>query len=142
MRHGHERHRKNGDESLIEPGMADEPVIEARDLRKWFRVRRGLARPGPQTYLRAVDGISFRLRAGEVLGLVGESGCGKSTAGMTLLNLYTPTSGEIVFDGLGRIDGADRRTLLAFRRQARSSSRIPMKRSTRATRSNKACASR
>ena len=103
---------------MTESGMAGAPVIEARNLRKWFPVRRGLTRPGPQTYLRAVDGISFKLHAGEVLGLVGESGCGKSTAGMTLLNLYNPTSGEIVFDGLGRIDGADRRTLFAFRRQA------------------------
>ena len=103
---------------MTESGMAGEPVIEARNLRKWFPVRRGFTKAGPQTYLRAVDGISFKLHAGDVLGLVGESGCGKSTAGMTLLNLYSPTSGEIVFDGLGRIDGADRRTLLAFRRQA------------------------
>src|SRR5258705_6566146 len=106
-----------GEESLIESGMAGAPVIEARDLHKWFPVRRALTRPGPETYLKAVDGISFKLHAGEVLGLVGESGCGKSTAGMTLLNLYRPTGGEIIFDGLGRINGADRRTLFAFRRQ-------------------------
>jgi peptide/nickel transport system ATP-binding protein len=107
-----------GDESLIERGKAGDPVIEARDLRKWFPVRRGLTQSGPQIYLKAVDGIGFKLHAGEILGLAGESGCGKSTAGMTLLNLHRPTSGEIMFDGLGRIDGADRPTLLAFRRQA------------------------
>jgi peptide/nickel transport system ATP-binding protein len=98
------------------------PVIEARELTKHFPVRRGLIRSlvsrRPPKMLRAVDGVSFALREGGVLGLAGESGCGKSTTGMTLLNLYPPTSGEIRFRGIGRLDGADRKTLLAFRRQA------------------------
>ena len=102
--------------------MSTEPVIEARDLSKHFPVRRGmlasLLSRSPPKMLRAVDGVSFALREGEVLGLAGESGCGKSTTGMTLLNLYPPTGGEIRFRGLGRLHSADRQTLLAFRRQA------------------------
>jgi peptide/nickel transport system ATP-binding protein len=102
--------------------MSTEPVIEARDLRKWYPVRRGplaaLLDRAPPRQLKAVDGVSFAIAAGEVLGLVGESGSGKSTTGMTLLKLHEPTSGEIRFQGLGLLDGEDRRTRLAFRRQA------------------------
>jgi oligopeptide/dipeptide ABC transporter ATP-binding protein len=102
--------------------LSAEPVIEARELTKHFPVRRGLLASlfsrHPPKMLRAVDGVSFALNEGDVLGLAGESGCGKSTTGMTLLNLYPPTSGEIHFRGLGRLDGADKKTLLAFRRQA------------------------
>jgi peptide/nickel transport system ATP-binding protein len=102
--------------------MNTEPVIEARDLHKWYPVRRGaltaLVDRAPPRRLKAVDGVSFAIAAGEVLGLVGESGSGKSTTGMTLLKLHEPTSGEIRFQGLGLLDGEDRRTRLAFRRQA------------------------
>jgi peptide/nickel transport system ATP-binding protein len=98
--------------------LSGEPVIEARNLRKIFPARHRLFGGGERTGLRAVDGVSFAIGEGEVLGLAGESGCGKSTTGMTLLNLHAPTDGEIHFAGLGRIDGADRKTLLAFRRQA------------------------
>jgi peptide/nickel transport system ATP-binding protein len=100
---------------------ADEPVIEVRDLRKWYPVRQGaidtlLGRP--PRYLKAVDGVSFSLRAGEVLGVAGESGCGKSTTGMTAVQLHRPTSGEIRFEGrtLGVDTGAA--ALRAFRRKA------------------------
>jgi oligopeptide/dipeptide ABC transporter ATP-binding protein len=102
--------------------LSTEPLIEARDLRKHFPVRRGLLASlisrRPPKMLKAVDGVSFALHEGDVLGLAGESGCGKSTTGMTLLNLYPPTGGEIRFRGIGRLDTADRQTLLAFRRQA------------------------
>ena len=102
--------------------MTVEPIIEARELRKWYPRRRGplatlLGRPSPRP-LKAVDGVSFAIAAGEVLGLVGESGCGKSTTGMTLLKLHEPTSGEISFQGIGVLANEDRRTRLAFRRQA------------------------
>jgi oligopeptide/dipeptide ABC transporter ATP-binding protein len=92
------------------------PVIEARNLRMSFPMRGALF--GARRELKAVDGVSFALREGEILGLAGESGSGKSTTGMTLLNLHKPSGGEIHFTNLGRIDGADRKTMLAFRRQA------------------------
>jgi peptide/nickel transport system ATP-binding protein len=95
-----------------------EPVITATDVRKYFRLRQSLFARGPAKKLKAVDGVSLSMCEGEVLGLAGESGSGKSTTGMTLLNLYPPTSGEVHFAGLGQLNGADKKTLLAFRRNA------------------------
>ena len=74
----------------------NKPLIEVRNLCKYFDINTGLFRTKP---LKAVDGVSFNINRGETLGLVGESGCGKTTVGRTLLNLYKPTSGEILFDG-------------------------------------------
>jgi len=74
------------------------PVLEVRDLRKYFPIRGGLA-SRLAAKVHAVDGISFDLRRGETLGLVGESGCGKSTAGKTVLKLIEPTSGTIKLEG-------------------------------------------
>ena len=77
----------------------NEPLLEVTDLRKFFPVS------GPGLFSRergtnkAVNGVSFILQQGETLGLVGESGCGKSTAGRTILKLYDPTSGSIKFEG-------------------------------------------
>lgn len=68
-------------------------LVGVMDLCKYFRVSRGKV-------LKAVDGVNFGIRKGEVLGLVGESGCGKTTIGRLILNLLSPTSGEIVFDGV------------------------------------------
>jgi peptide/nickel transport system ATP-binding protein/oligopeptide transport system ATP-binding protein len=74
------------------------PLVEVRDLKKYFPVTRGvLARESGHVY--AVDGVSFHIGRGETLGLVGESGCGKSTVGRTLLKLLQPTSGRIFVDG-------------------------------------------
>jgi oligopeptide/dipeptide ABC transporter ATP-binding protein len=73
------------------------PVLEVRDLKKHYAVNTGLwGRKSPPVH--AVDGISFAIRAGETLGLVGESGCGKSTVGKLILRLTDPTSGEIHVD--------------------------------------------
>ena len=73
-------------------------LLEVRDLRKHFPVRRGLfARVVGQ--VRAVDGVSFDVRVGETLGLVGESGCGKTTTGRAILQLIEPTSGSVRFEG-------------------------------------------
>ena len=75
------------------------PVLEVRDLRKYFPIRsRGLIRRTVGA-VKAVDGVSFELHAGEVLGLVGESGCGKSTTGRAILHLQPATSGSVRFAG-------------------------------------------
>ena len=74
----------------------NKPLIEVRNLCKYFDINTGLFKTKP---LKAVDGVSFNINRGETLGLVGESGCGKTTVGRTILNLYKPTSGEILFDG-------------------------------------------
>ncbi|WP_313758161.1 oligopeptide/dipeptide ABC transporter ATP-binding protein [Tissierella sp.] len=68
-----------------------EPLISARNIKKHFDVGEGM--------LKAVDGISFDIYPGETFGLVGESGCGKSTAGRTIIRLYEPTDGELIFNG-------------------------------------------
>ncbi len=68
-----------------------EPLISARNIKKYFNVGKGK--------LKAVDGISFDIYPGETFGLVGESGCGKSTVGRTIIRLYEPTDGELIFDG-------------------------------------------
>src|SRR5471030_813184 len=79
------------------PGMA-ESVLIVSGLRKFFTVTRGFPR-ARTVVVRALDGISFRVRDGEAFGLVGESGCGKSTAGRAVLRLVEPDDGEIVFKG-------------------------------------------
>jgi oligopeptide transport system ATP-binding protein len=80
--------------------MADAPLLEVRDLVKHFPVGRGgLGFGGPKRVVHAVDGVSFDVGAGEVLALVGESGCGKSTTGRLVLRLLAPTSGSVRFLG-------------------------------------------
>jgi peptide/nickel transport system ATP-binding protein len=81
------------------PKVLDETLVEVERLSTWFDVGRGLF-GGRQAVLRAVDDVSFAIRAGETLGLVGESGCGKTTVGRTLLRLERETAGRIVYDGL------------------------------------------
>jgi peptide/nickel transport system ATP-binding protein len=85
-------------------------LLEVKDLRKYYPVRRGiLSRVVAQ--VKAVDGVSFHIRPGETLGLVGESGCGKTTAGRTILRLIEPTGGEAIFNGtpVFHIDGEELR---------------------------------
>ncbi|MFB0957672.1 ATP-binding cassette domain-containing protein [Clostridiaceae bacterium HFYG-1003] len=67
------------------------PILEVRDLKKYFETTSGM--------LHAVDGVSFKVYRGKTLGVVGESGCGKSTMGRAILRLHEPTSGEVLFDG-------------------------------------------
>jgi oligopeptide/dipeptide ABC transporter ATP-binding protein len=90
-------------------------LLEVSDLRKHFPVRKGIfGRAAGKVH--AVDGISFSIHEGETLGLVGESGCGKSTAGKTILRLIEPTGGTIEWRGK-RIDGLDRAGMRPFRRE-------------------------
>ena len=77
---------------------AAQPMLDVRDLKTHFPVRRGLF-GRTVGYVRAVDGVSFTLDAGKTLGLVGESGCGKTTTGRTILRLIPATAGEVRFDG-------------------------------------------
>ena len=75
---------------------AERPLIDVKDLKEYFDINVGLFKTKP---LKAVDGVSFSIKKGETLGLVGESGCGKTTVGRTILHLYKPTAGEIWYNG-------------------------------------------
>lgn len=92
----------------------DEYLVEVRNLVKYFPVRGGLFLT-PRAYVKAVDGVSFKIKAGETLGLVGESGCGKTTVGRSILRLTSATSGEVLFDGQDVLK-ANSRELKALRR--------------------------
>ncbi|MDO4619865.1 MAG: ATP-binding cassette domain-containing protein [Lachnospiraceae bacterium] len=76
--------------------MSSEYLVEVENLKQHFPIHTGF---GKTTMLKAVDGVSFKIKPGETLGLVGESGCGKTTVGRTLLHLYKPTDGKILFEG-------------------------------------------
>ncbi len=81
-------------------------LVEVRDLKMWFPIRRGLLQRQVGN-VKAVDGVNFDIYQGETLGLVGESGCGKSTTGRAILKLYRPTGGSVLFEGqdLVKIEG-------------------------------------
>ena len=81
---------------------ATPPLVEVKDLKKWFPVQKGFIAGlrGDVDNIRAVDGVSFQIKRGEVLGLAGESGSGKSTVGRLVLRLLEPTEGSVVFDGV------------------------------------------
>ncbi len=77
----------------------EQPLLEAADLLKYFRIRRGSGLFGKKKKLKAVDSVSFSVKRGGTFGIVGESGCGKSTIARLLLNIETPTSGAVTFNG-------------------------------------------
>ena len=74
----------------------NEYLVEVNDLKQYFPIKTGFGKTIP---LKAVDGVSFAIKPGETLGLVGESGCGKTTVGRSLLQLYKPTGGDVIFKG-------------------------------------------
>ena len=76
--------------------IVNQPLLEVKDLKQHFNINMGAFKTKP---LKAVDGVSFSINKGETLGLVGESGCGKTTVGRTILHLYKPTAGEIWYNG-------------------------------------------
>jgi oligopeptide/dipeptide ABC transporter ATP-binding protein len=103
-----------GPDRDVVPGALDAPLLSLRGLRTHFPVRSGLF--GRQTgAVRAVDGVSLDVAAGETLGVVGESGCGKTTLGRTILRLVEPTAGQIFFDGVD-LRALQGRALRAMRR--------------------------
>ena len=88
------------------------PLVEVKGLKQYFNINTGLFKSKP---LKAVDGVSFSIKKGETLGLVGESGCGKTTVGRTLLHLYKPTDGQIFYRGKEIVTKAD---IKEFRKKA------------------------
>ena len=80
-----------------------EVLLDVKELVQYFPIRRGVLQK-VVGHVHAVDGISFNIKRGETLGLVGESGCGKTTTGRSILQLYKPTSGQVIFDGLNLVE--------------------------------------
>jgi peptide/nickel transport system ATP-binding protein len=96
----------------------DDVLLEVKDLKKYFPVRGGFIKKGVGT-VKAVDGVNLFVKKGETLGLVGESGCGKTTAGRTIMRLMEPTAGEILFNdpkqGWLHLEQLDRKQMQAVR---------------------------
>jgi oligopeptide transport system ATP-binding protein len=90
-----------------------EPLLDVRNLVMHFPLTQGIIFQKKVGAVQAVDGVSLSVKKGETLGLVGESGCGKSTTGRAILQLYKPTAGEVIFNGqdLTKLNGGDMRKM-------------------------------
>jgi len=88
-------------------------LVEVKCLKKYFPITEGIILQRETGAVKAVDDVSFEIKKGETLGLVGESGCGKTTTGRTIIQLYRPTAGEVLFDGINLVqtEGKDLRDL-------------------------------
>src|SRR6187401_3338626 len=98
-------------------GAADgEILLDVKNLVMHFPLTQGIIFQRKVGAVQAVDDISFHVKRGETLGMVGESGCGKSTTGRAILQLYKPTSGEVVFNGrdLTKVDGGEMRKMRRY----------------------------
>jgi len=96
----------------------DEIILEAKNLKKWFTLTTGfMSMFTPKKSVKAVDDISFKVKTGEIFGLIGESGCGKTTTGRLVLRLIEPTDGKVYFEGED-IFSMDNKKLLEYRRKA------------------------
>lgn len=93
----------------------DKILLEIKDLKKYFTVKNSMFK-NRRKYLHAVDGISFAINRGETFGLVGESGCGKSTTGRTIIRLYEPTAGQVIYDGVD-ISSISQKQMLPYRKK-------------------------
>ncbi|HPF05859.1 MAG TPA: dipeptide ABC transporter ATP-binding protein [Spirochaetota bacterium] len=91
-----------------------EPILQIQNLKMHFPVKKGVLRR-TAGHVHAVDGVSFNVLKGETLGIVGESGCGKTTLGRTIMNLYTPTAGDVIFRNIP-VNKTSHRDLLPLRR--------------------------
>jgi peptide/nickel transport system ATP-binding protein len=94
--------------AALESAPTNGAILELRELTKHFPVRQGLALAGPSEVVHAVDDVSLSVAAGETLGLVGESGCGKSTVARLMVRLLEPTSGQVLFEGRDISHASDR----------------------------------
>jgi oligopeptide transport system ATP-binding protein len=102
--------------SVSEAATTAKPLLEVRGLRMYFPISEGVLIGRKVGEVKAVDGIDFMIRRGETMGLVGESGCGKTTTGRCILRLEQPTAGEILYDGID-IAKLRRKELVALRRR-------------------------
>jgi len=95
--------------------MNEEYLVSVKNLKKYFPINKGLFNKSVSN-VKAVDDVSFDIKKGETLGLVGESGCGKTTCGRTLIKLYEPTSGEIIYNGQ-HLEKLSEKEMLTYRRK-------------------------
>jgi oligopeptide/dipeptide ABC transporter ATP-binding protein len=103
-------------EQVTSDSTAEQPLLEVEDLQKYFPVKSSGVIRRTIGHVQAVDGVSFTLGRGRSLGLVGESGCGKTTTGRVITRLYDPTAGTVKFEG-NEIGGISRHDMMPYRRQ-------------------------
>ncbi|MQF92181.1 MAG: dipeptide ABC transporter ATP-binding protein [SAR202 cluster bacterium] len=95
---------------------SEDIILEVKNLKMYFPVGSGFLSRKPVGYVKAVDDVSFTVKRGETLGLVGESGCGKTTTGRSILQLYKPTAGQVIFDGQD-LTSMNTKTMRGMRRE-------------------------